>query len=618
MPISLKQYAGSLITPTDDALLYDFILSEQTGILEGCTVTHLGANQLQVSAGRGIIRGRVFVIEQETVLANVSTSGTINGRLIVRVDLENTEAPISFTTQTATALPALVQEDINRDGSIYELPLVTYQVTEILISNLKNVAPTLTSPIDDTLRQEVKDLQAGKFNATATRSGSVVSITGPEGAQIITFLTPSAFASGDTYKYNGKAITLTDLNNEALEDAWAAGAPITLSISGSHAFFRAGGGVISDLPPLLPNMRVTVTKGSPKDTYAVKFDKLPDNAETDMLEKFFLTYSYSETPPEKPTASNTLSEKSKSEVLSSAVPPGTLSYIWTVPNDKTIIFRQFTQNAKKQLQTELKGAVWPPVVDPWQLPKFTGNHTIFGDEQSGRIELYESGTLTLSPGIYDFFAVGGGGAGTDGYYTDISGCGCGGGSGYTNTKLNYKVEGTSSVNLDVTVGAGGIAENEAGSSSGIAYLSKIMIEAKGGKGGVRNPNSLPTAGGDGGSGGSTREEVGGSDGSDGKEGRYGSGGRIVGKGQGTTTRAFGSTLQTLYAGGGSSGGDAGSASTIDNSSPGGGGSGGFGTTNAKPGATNTGSGGGGGRGYTRGTLHGAGGSGLVIIRWNNT
>ncbi len=54
MAINLKQYTGSTITPTDDALLYDFIMSEQSGIFEGCEVTHLGANQLQISDGRGL------------------------------------------------------------------------------------------------------------------------------------------------------------------------------------------------------------------------------------------------------------------------------------------------------------------------------------------------------------------------------------------------------------------------------------------------------------------------------------------------------------------------------------------------------------------------------------
>ena len=136
MAINLKQYTGSTITPTDDALLYDFIMSEQSGIFEGCEVTHLGANQLQISDGRGLIRGRVFTVSQQTILANVSPSGSVKGRLIVKVDLGNGEAPISLVTQAASVLPELTQQDINRDGTVFELPLATYDVTEVVISGL--------------------------------------------------------------------------------------------------------------------------------------------------------------------------------------------------------------------------------------------------------------------------------------------------------------------------------------------------------------------------------------------------------------------------------------------------------------------------------------------------
>ena len=38
--IQLKQFNGSRITPTDDAILYDFFNREQSGLLEGCQVTH--------------------------------------------------------------------------------------------------------------------------------------------------------------------------------------------------------------------------------------------------------------------------------------------------------------------------------------------------------------------------------------------------------------------------------------------------------------------------------------------------------------------------------------------------------------------------------------------------
>lgn len=143
--LTLKQFTGSLVTPTDDALFYDFLLSGQCGIFEGCEVTHLGANQLRVSSGRGVILGRIFTVEEETIQAAVSPGGEVDGRLLIRVDMGNEEKPIEFVTQAETPLPELVQEDINRDGSVYELPLAVYKVTELLISGLKSIASNLVA-----------------------------------------------------------------------------------------------------------------------------------------------------------------------------------------------------------------------------------------------------------------------------------------------------------------------------------------------------------------------------------------------------------------------------------------------------------------------------------------
>lgn len=51
----------------------------------------------------------------------------------------------------------------------------------------------------------------------------------------------------------------------------------------------------------------------------------------------------------------------------------------------------------------------------WFMPFSTGSHAVFGDETQGRIELYETGEVTLSRFVtYDAFVVGGGGGGSTG------------------------------------------------------------------------------------------------------------------------------------------------------------------------------------------------------------
>lgn len=138
--IILKQFDGANVTPADDAALYAH-LDARSGIISGVEIAHLGANQISIGAGRGIVCGRTFVIEAETVLATLSASGTQNGRLLLQIDLGNADAPASFITQAAAVLPDLVQEDLNEGGTLYQLVLATYTVNTTTISGLSAVAP---------------------------------------------------------------------------------------------------------------------------------------------------------------------------------------------------------------------------------------------------------------------------------------------------------------------------------------------------------------------------------------------------------------------------------------------------------------------------------------------
>ena len=65
--ITLLQYNASIVTPTDDAYLYNHIIND-SGIFTGVEVTTQGGNIINVSDGRGIILGRNFVVEAQTML----------------------------------------------------------------------------------------------------------------------------------------------------------------------------------------------------------------------------------------------------------------------------------------------------------------------------------------------------------------------------------------------------------------------------------------------------------------------------------------------------------------------------------------------------------------------
>lgn len=155
----------------------------------------------------------------------------------------------------------------------------------------------------------------------------------------------------------------------------------------------------------------------------------------------------------------------------------------------------------------------------------------------------------------DVFCCGGGGGGGVGYGGNDGRSGGGGGGGYTKTALDVRF--TPFATFSVSIGGGG--SGGSGTSSGIpgGLTSCLGVSAAGGRGGYAGwigsgePNGNGGDGGSGGGGGSYETAArasGGSDGSDGENGRRTTGG----KGQGSTTRVFGTG--TLCSGGGGGGG----------------------------------------------------------------
>ena len=252
-----------------------------------------------------------------------------------------------------------------------------------------------------------------------------------------------------------------------------------------------------------------------------------------------------------------------------------------------------------------------------------------------------SGTFTVPSGVtsIDIFCVGGGGAGGGIYCKDdpnyfATG---GAGGGYTSTKKGYAV--TPGASFTVTIGAGGIAQKPTNStqhssliSHGSATSFGSVVSAAGGNGTTGGYGGISASGGAGGSGGGGSGNVpnypitgsggaGGSNGGNGTAGdkMYKSDGVYMrgkytngGTGQGTTTRAFGETSGTLYAGGGG-----GPSYTCAAGGSGGGGAAGN-AGSATSGSANTGGGGGGtGANYSRGSSYigSSGGSGICLVRW---
>lgn len=267
---------------------------------------------------------------------------------------------------------------------------------------------------------------------------------------------------------------------------------------------------------------------------------------------------------------------------------------------------------------------------------YTGNAEWYNEEKT-ILKLKTSGVLTLSKDCYaDVFVVGGGasGAGSYGNYVpQISGGG--GGGGYTKTQRVSFKKGTE---YPATIGAGGAGvsnntyNNRNGNAGGATSINGVSANGgnpgTGGYGSSSIPDTSYGNGGAGGSGGGSSfwgttnypgTGAGGSDGGSGESCRISTGTLPGGSGQGTTTRAFGEPDGELFAGGGGGGCGTTTLSSTPNGGAGGGGNGG-GSNNSREatsGQENTG-GGGGGVFYYESNIprySGAGGSGVILIRF---
>lgn len=244
------------------------------------------------------------------------------------------------------------------------------------------------------------------------------------------------------------------------------------------------------------------------------------------------------------------------------------------------------------------------VKDPNMAYTYSGSHEKIDDGSGNwRIKFKSSGTLKFTnlgkwDGKLDVFCVGGGSAGGSGNWDGNNGYGKAGSGGYTKTQKSIQVEVNKS--YSIVIGAGGqSAFASGGSTSALGVTAGGGTKLGGGSGGGAYGNGQVYNGGsDGGNGEPQNAANIGID-------HWGS----PGKGQGTTTREFGESTGTLYAGGGGAGGN-GSAQATGGS--GGGGNGAWNGNQPTSGAANTGGGGGGM--YYGLTNVGKGGSGIAVIR----
>ena len=142
--IKLVTYAGSTVTPQDDALIHETAIPK-SGIIYGGKTTKKTNNTLHIAAGHGIVCGRKFTISECDVSVQLTGGASHNGRVYIHMDLSNSTNPIQILIETGTQLSSEIQQkDVNILNGVYEFNLATFMVDATTIYNVVDVFPVVS------------------------------------------------------------------------------------------------------------------------------------------------------------------------------------------------------------------------------------------------------------------------------------------------------------------------------------------------------------------------------------------------------------------------------------------------------------------------------------------
>lgn len=229
MSVELLTSTAGVVTAKQYAIVQQ--KNTSNGVFYGCALTHLGSNQVGITAGLMNVEGRLVNVLAETILCELATSGTMLGRIYVKVDLADTETPVALLTVADTILPDLEQDaDFNKTNGIWETELATYNASTTVISDLvttvKDVVAIGNEDIsgigDGTIKGAILNLSDNitKLFKTATITLAQASWTGTTGAytqtvtatgyladeEPIKTLVPATFPKATTAEKAGQAL----------------------------------------------------------------------------------------------------------------------------------------------------------------------------------------------------------------------------------------------------------------------------------------------------------------------------------------------------------------------------------------------------------------------------
>lgn len=131
---------------------YNWVFSgKKDGVTLGCDLSYSG-NTITIGAGYFLIRGRMGVLTgNTTVNAGTTDSATLYCVLVAEINLSATNTlselnQLTFKVLSSTSdYPVPTQEDLDDDGTIYQIPFAKFNLTTYGITNFARVIPTFNA-----------------------------------------------------------------------------------------------------------------------------------------------------------------------------------------------------------------------------------------------------------------------------------------------------------------------------------------------------------------------------------------------------------------------------------------------------------------------------------------
>ncbi len=251
MAITGITFDNQTVTPKNDGQLYRKLLTD--GVLTGCTLTFQG-NTLYLAEGYLLIAGRLARLVSRESIQTSPLYADGYGQLKLKMNLENTSSSETFeqlsfivTYAGTDSFPALVQQDVNGSGTLYEMELavVKYESGSIASIVRQPAASSLSgAAAEDHTHPYIPTAEKGAASGVASLDANGKVTAAQNSAYVKSVSSSTSLQASDAGKVilASGTITLTlptSLENGTEVEIWNIGSG-TVTLSGT--LYVAGAG----------------------------------------------------------------------------------------------------------------------------------------------------------------------------------------------------------------------------------------------------------------------------------------------------------------------------------------------------------------------------------------